>query len=45
MIEFYESLHDKHPSDVFVSVSLADASNVQDDEECASSIFTHFEFR
>ena len=36
VIEFYESLHDKHPSDVFVAVSLADAlSNVQDDEECA----------
>jgi len=46
VIEFYESLHDKHPSDVFVAVSLADAlSNVQDDEcvRRASSLISNLD--
>ena len=34
VVEFYDMLHDKHPSDVFIAVSLADSlSRFQDDEE------------
>ena len=34
VVEFYDMLHDKHPSDVFIAVSLADAlSRFQEDDE------------